>query len=93
MSIIYKTVHLIGKKLKYFKSVEFAPIKLKENVENEWVANTLTPDALYINLLGGPNDFLEKLENKYPIEMKHFYVRYCLNRTGEGPGGKFYSHQ
>ena len=21
--------------------------------------------------------------------MKHYYIRYCLNKTGEGPGGNF----
>ena len=31
------------KKLKNFKSVEFEPIKLKDNDQNEWVALTLTP--------------------------------------------------
>ena len=41
------------------------------------------------NLLGPCNDALEKLEVKFPLEMKSFYVFHCLNKTGEGLGGKF----
>ena len=77
------------KTLKNFKSVEFEPLKLKEDNLDEWVALTLTPDPLHINLLGGANDCIEKCESMYPIEMKSYFKRHCLNKAGEGPGGKF----
>ena len=50
--------------------------------------NIATRTSSY-HLLGPCNDALEKLEVKFPLEMKSFYVFHCLNKTGEGLGGKF----
>ena len=89
MSTLVRGVQKEKKTLKNFKSVEFEPLKLKEDNLDEWVALTLTPDPLHINLLGGANDCIEKCESMYPIEMKSYFKRHCLNKAGEGPGGKF----
>ena len=77
------------KKIKNFKSVEFPPINLKHGHDDEWVAKTLPPDPLHTNLLGPCNDALEILEEEFKIEMKFFYAKHCLNKTGESAGGKF----
>ena len=58
-------------------------------MQDEWVALTLTPDPLHINLLGGPNDCLQVMEKEFPEEIKLFYKRHCLSNIGEAAGGKF----
>ena len=70
-------------------SVEFPPVNLKNGCDDEWVAKTLPPDPLHTNLLGPVNDALEKLEEEFVIEMNEFYLKHCLNKAGQGPGGKF----
>ena len=70
-------------------SVEFPPIHLKNGHDDEWVAKTLPPDPLHTNLLGPCNDALDKLEEEFGLEMKFFYLRHFLNKTGQGAGGKF----
>ena len=56
---------------------------------DEWVAKTLPPEPLHTNLLGPGNDVLDKLEDHFDEHMELFYRINCLNKTGEGPGGKF----
>ena len=68
---------------------EFEPMQLKEDVGDEWVAKTLPPDPLHTNLLSPVNDALDILEEHFEEQMEIFYKNHCLNKTGEGPGGKF----
>ena len=77
------------KNLKNFKNAEFKPMTLKTNAGDEWVAKTLPPAPLHTNLLGPVNDALEKLEKHFEEQMEVFYKVHCLNKTGQGPGGKF----
>ena len=64
-------------------------MQLKVDVGDEWVAKTFPPEPLHTNLLGPVNDALYKLKEHYDEEMELFYRNHCLNKTGEGPGGKF----
>ena len=50
---------------------------------------TLPPEPLHTNLLGPVIDDLEKIEEIFEDEMNYFYKLQCLNKNGEGPGGKF----
>ena len=75
--------------LKNYDSCEYPPIPLKKNEGNREVILTLVPDPLHVILLGPVNDVLENMEARWPNEMKKLYEKYCLKKTGEGPGGKF----
>ena len=35
------------------------------------------------------NDALDKLKEEFSLDMNIYYLRHFLNKTGEGPGGKF----
>ena len=58
------------KKLKDFKSCEFAPIPLRKNDADKEVILALVPDPLHVNLLGPASNAVEKLEVLWPNEMK-----------------------
>ena len=63
---------------------------MTKNQEDKEVLFLFPPDPLHVNLLGPVNDVLDLLEEMYPCEMKEeYYLKHCLNKTGEMPGGKF----
>ena len=81
------------KTLKYFKNVEFKPIKLKEDVGDEWVAKTLPPEPLHTNLLGPANDAMDKLE-EYLKEKLNFFTNFIVStRLVKVQGVNLMGHQ
>ena len=76
--------------LKNYKSCEHSPISMMKDQERKSILDYFPPDPLHVVLLGPINDVMEKLEQIYPCEMTdEFYEENHLNKSGEGPGGKF----
>ena len=63
---------------------------MMKDQERKIILDYFPPDPLHVVLLGPINDVMEKLKQLYPCEMTdEFYVKNHLNKSGEGPGGKF----
>lgn len=76
--------------LKNYKSCEFKPLKFKMCQYDTAVLFLLPPDPLHVNYLGPVNDVFDLLEENFPNELKTFYEKYHLKKSGQGPGGKFH---
>ena len=75
--------------LQNYKNCEFKPVKLKNGNGEREVILDFPPDPLHVNILGSPIDALDILEELHPVEMKEFYQKLSLKKSGTGPGGKF----
>ena len=72
---------------KFYNCIE-TPIDIMSGEDDTWTLALYPPPVLHCVLLGGPNDLLIELKNKYPRLYAGFLDRFGLQMS-EGLGGRF----
>ena len=63
-------------------------MKIKTVKDEEEIMLTYPPNPLHCNIIGPGNDCVDLMESKWPEEMKQFFQKHSLEKSGDAIGGK-----